>query len=274
MDWPKLDWPKSALTISTNGAWRLLPACGVSSARALCHGAPHRRAGGRSGETLSRDTHLPSRPHASELRLQVRHGRGCLVEAWVREIAQKVSGAASTCGWYMNADERHGLAEPFPPHVAALATSSVSQEWLVVSGLANFGQSNFGQSHFPCVVLWLVLVLWVSVLCCLFFTCLCCCVLLCVVVCCCCVVVVCCCVLLVCVVWSCVCVHVWFVFVCLCCVVCVLLCVVVFVCCWCGCWWTTLRRTPSAGPPKMSLSFCPLPLPFLLFFFSHCVSSR
>ena len=35
-----------------------------------------------------------------------------------------------TCGRYMCADEIHGLAEPCPSHVAALATGSVPQECL------------------------------------------------------------------------------------------------------------------------------------------------
>ena len=67
-------------------------------------------------------------PMLERLPLQVRHGR--VVEARVREIAQQVSDAASTCGRYMCADEIHGLAEPCPPHVAALATGSVPQECL------------------------------------------------------------------------------------------------------------------------------------------------
>ena len=48
-------------------------------------------------------------------------------QARVRDIAQEVSDAAPTCGRYMCADEIHGLAEPCPPHVAALATGSVPQ---------------------------------------------------------------------------------------------------------------------------------------------------
>ena len=147
---------------------------------------------------------------------------------------------------------------------------------------ANFGQSIFGQNYrlvvsgwpilanrilanpflanpFSCVVLWLVLV-WVSVLCWLFFQLVCVVCVLCVVVWCCvvCVVVWCCVLFCVCC-CVCVCVCVWFV-----------LCGSCGVCCcgcgsyvWCGCWF----GPPSAGPPKISLFFSPLPPQFS--FFSH-----